>query len=403
MSVLKSSLALLTLGTIAILPVTAAETGVATPLIVETIAEAQPFASAEGATHLVYELLLINQSAVAVTVDSLSVLDDAGNPIAELNGAAVAAISRLSLIRGSAAVLEPSQSSFVFLDVKIPAGDILPAVLSHRFVLIESVPAEEGSVDLGGITVAPEGGALPNVTFIAAPVTVSDAAAVILAAPVHGEGWVAFRSCCDVMSSHRGNTGIFDGDVRIAERFAIDFVRLDADSHMVSGPGNEVESYVYYGEEIYAVADGVVVAARNDQPTQSPGTLSAGITDDVAGGNAVTIDIGNGHYAFYAHMQPGSVTVKAGDIVKAGDMVGLLGNSGKTLGPHLHFHVTDSPSTMNANGVPFVFASFTGEGVLTPEAFGLAMQGQVVPVEADVLGSQVKVMPVNSQKIDFGN
>ncbi|MEO6012721.1 MAG: hypothetical protein ABIQ30_03935 [Devosia sp.] len=42
--------------------------------------------------------------------------------------------------------------------------------------------------------------------------------------------------------------------------------------------------------------------------------------------------------------------------------------------------------------------------MLTPEAFGLAMQGQVVPVDAEFLaGPQVNVTPVNSQKIDFGN
>ncbi|MEO6012722.1 MAG: M23 family metallopeptidase [Devosia sp.] len=359
MSVLKFLLAALTLGTIAIMPVTAAETGVVTPLIVETIAAVQPFVSADGATHLVYELLLINQSTVAVTVDSLAVLDEAGNALTELDGAAVARMSRVSFVGGSVAALEPSQSSFVFLDVTVPRGDTLPTTLNHRFVVGQTAPAEQGSINLGGIDVAAETGPLPDIEFTAAPVSVRDVPAVALASPVHGEGWVAFRSCCDLMSSHRGNTVNFNGNVRITERFAIDFVRLDATSHMVSGPGNEVESYVYYGEKIYAVADGVVIAARNNQPTQTPGILSVDITDDVAGGNAVIIDISNGHFAFYAHMQQGSVTVKAGDVVKAGDLIGLLGNSGKTVGPHLHFHLTDSPSTMNANGVPFVFAALS--------------------------------------------
>lgn len=385
------------------MPTAAIANSIATPLIVETVADIQPFASADGSTHLVYELLLVNQSAFAVTVGSLTVLDDDGDAMVAIDGVELAAISRLSLIAGSVAVLQPSQSSFVFLDVAVAAGGALPKSVTHRFVTSQAAPTQEGSIDLGGLRVAPDTGVARNMTFTTAPVSVGAAAAIVLQPPLRGEGWVTFRSCCDVMSSHRGNTGIYDGAVRIAERFAIDFVRLDANGHMVSGPGNEVGSYVYYGEEVYAVADGVVVSARNDQPTQMPGTLSANISDDASGGNSVVIDIGSGHFAFYAHMQPQSVRVKPGDAVKAGDIIGLLGNSGKTMGPHLHFHVTDTPSPMDSDGLPFVFAAFEGEGVLTPEALGIAMQGQLVPVETEAFaGHHRNVMPVNSQKIGFG-
>ena len=48
-------------------------------------------------------------------------------------------------------------------------------------------------------------------------------------------------------------------------------------------------------------------------------------------------------------------------------MLGLLGNSGNTDTPHLHFHVMDGPSPLLSNGLPYVFTSFTGQGRITDE------------------------------------
>ena len=391
----------------AILGVTAAKAAdelTASPLIVLPIADIRPVDSADGAIHLVYELLLVNQSAFAVTLKSLAVIDENDEAIAQLSGNDLVAISRLSLVAGGAEVLQPSQSSFVFLDVTLPIGTELPEKLRHRLVIGQSAPLEGGNIELGGLTVAPETGTVPGVTFTSAGVAVSDDVAVVLTPPVRGDGWLVFRGCCDVATSHRGNTGIYNGNLHIAERFAIDFARLDDGGRMIVGPGNEVASYVYYGEPIFAVGDGIVIGARNDEPAQIPGTLPANLSDDQAGGNAVVIDLGNSRFAFYAHMQAGSVRVRAGDPVKAGDVIGLLGNSGRSIGPHLHFHLSDSASPLEADGVPFVFESFNGQGVMTPEGFGLAMQGEVVPVDATMLaGPHRLAMPVNSQVVDFGN
>ncbi len=71
-------------------------------------------------------------------------------------------------------------------------------------------------------------------------------------------------------------------------------------------------------------------------------------------GNFVILDIGAGFYAFYAHIVPGTIAVKLGDRVKPGEVLGLLGNSGNSGAPHLHFHVGDRPSPLGAEGVPFV-------------------------------------------------
>jgi hypothetical protein len=74
-----------------------------------------------------------------------------------------------------------------------------------------------------------------------------------------------------------------------------------------------------------------------------------------------------GRFAFYAHMQPGNLRVKPGNKVTTGQVLGLLGNSGNTDAPHLHFHVMDGASPLMSNGLPYVFTSFTGEGRATDE------------------------------------
>jgi murein DD-endopeptidase MepM/ murein hydrolase activator NlpD len=94
------------------------------------------------------------------------------------------------------------------------------------------------------------------------------------------------------------------------------------------------------------------------------------ITFDTRGGNIILLDIGDGRFVTYAHMIPGSLTVRVGDQVNKGDVLGRLGNSGASSSPHLHLHVSQIFDTQNASGLngralPFVFESFElfdGEG-----------------------------------------
>ncbi len=69
-------------------------------------------------------------------------------------------------------------------------------------------------------------------------------------------------------------------------------------------------------------------------------------------GNRVILDLGDGRFAIYAHLQAGSVLVQAGEQVKQGQVIAAAGSSGTTGGPHLHFQVSDRPSVLAGNGLP---------------------------------------------------
>lgn len=72
-------------------------------------------------------------------------------------------------------------------------------------------------------------------------------------------------------------------------------------------------------------------------------------------GNHLVLDLGNGTYAAYAHLQRGSLTVREGDRVRAGQPIARCGNSGNSSEPHLHFQLMDGPDPDAARGVPFTW------------------------------------------------
>ena len=86
-------------------------------------------------------------------------------------------------------------------------------------------------------------------------------------------------------------------------------------------------------------------------PDQIPNAPTP-VTIREADGNHVILALGDGRYAFYAHLEPNSVRVKRGDGVREGEVLGRLGNSRSSTGPHLHFHVMNRPSALAADGLP---------------------------------------------------
>ena len=162
-------------------------------------------------------------------------------------------------------------------------------------------------------------------------------------------------------SNHRRTFSVLAANLTNSERFAIDYVKVGKDGRPFSPDESRNENHHAYGEDVLAVADGVVVAAKNDLPDLIPGAPRLPPTPETGPGNYLILDIGRGAYAMYAHLKPASLRVVVGARVKRGQVIGLLGNSGNSRGPHLHFQIQDTP-VLSSEGLPYAHKSFSVVG-----------------------------------------
>jgi murein DD-endopeptidase MepM/ murein hydrolase activator NlpD len=164
----------------------------------------------------------------------------------------------------------------------------------------------------------------------------------------------------------------------VPEEFALDIAKVGESGLSHKGDGTRFDDYYAYGADVLAAADGRVTGVANDQQEdpsamQRPNEtqeayfarlqkeqgqrLAKGLT--AITGNYVMIDHGKNEYSLYAHLQPGSVGIRVGDQVKAGEVIGKLGSSGNSTEPHLHFHVCDKPDPLMCAGIPVNFSNIT--------------------------------------------
>jgi hypothetical protein len=136
-----------------------------------------------------------------------------------------------------------------------------------------------------------------------------------------------------------------------AQRFAVDLSLKGEDGGTHHGDGRKNEDYWSWGKEVYAPADGYVVEAVD------------GVHDNVPGfpnpyaelGNHVIIRHGDYEVSVLAHLRQGSVSVKRGDKLSWGDLVGAIGNSGDSTEPHLHYHLQNAERFEDGSGVVLAF------------------------------------------------
>lgn len=311
-----------------------------TPLLGEVMATPRAVRGSDLRQHLVYELRLANATDRPMTLGRIAVLDRAsGAAVLEMGPDAIGARLAPGGGRGTtSATLGPHQFGVAFLHVALAEGQPVPAGLLHQ------VDASiEGLGDVPGMRIA-------ATEVIATPPPV-------LGPPLRGAGYVAGDGCCDSVRHVRALLPL-GGRQYLAQRFAIDWERIDDQNRLVVGDISDVRSYHIFGDPVFAVADGVVTEARDGLPEQVPGALPAGLPIEQADGNYVTLDIGGGAFVLYAHLRLNSVRVRAGDRVQRGDQIGEVGNSGNSQAPHLHLQVTDSPASLATDGIPYVFDAF---------------------------------------------
>lgn len=129
----------------------------------------------------------------------------------------------------------------------------------------------------------------------------------------------------------------------------------------------DVRSYHAYGQPVFAVADATVIQAKDGVPDNIP-RPPAGFAPVVPlsmaslAGNTVVLDLDDGQFAHYAHLQPGRVAVKAGQRGRRGQPLARIGNSGGARWPHLHFQVTTGPGVMSSEALLFARDHFRAQG-----------------------------------------
>jgi hypothetical protein len=360
-----------------------------TPLSARVLHAPEPVRGGDGREHLVYELVVSNESAFPpgpVTVRKV-VATTGGKPVETLAGAGLAGMMEPFGIvndRTPKTTIQAGGTAKVLMDVTYPAGDAAPPRLEHELV-VSSGP--KGSVELD--------------RFPTVSTPVVERPAPIISPPLRGPRWVVINGCCDARTSHRNSLLSIDGVLHESERYAIDFVQMTAARRITEGSNQVLDNYPFFGAEVLSATAGTVVGVVDRLPDGPIDFALPPRKAGDAGGNHVVVALGGGRYALYAHLQPGSVRVKVGQKVRPGDVLGQLGNSGNSNAPHLHFQLMDGPSPLGAEGIPYRFSSFTAEGTLTnfPHFFVLGDRARLASAPR---GPKRAELPLNLQVVDFG-
>jgi hypothetical protein len=315
-----------------------------TPLIVDVSATPMPF-KADGKTHLVYELHITNLSATEcglVRIEAAGAGDTRVISAVEGPDLVASTIQPAPRVVGAKALqIGPGLRAVVFMWVTMSGGAAVPESLTHRIRFVQGT---------GHFEMATQ------------PVRVGRDVPVI-GPPLSGGEWVALNGPGND-SGHRRAMIKIDGHAWIAQRFAIDWVRFRDNGETSKGDKKDNKNYLAYGSDVLAVADAVVATIKDGIPENVPGETSRAVpmTLETLGGNHIILDLGGGHFAFYAHLQPGSLRVKVGDRVTRGQVLALVGNSGNSTEPHLHFHVSDRNSPLASEGLPYALDAFEVQG-----------------------------------------
>lgn len=296
-----------------------------------------------GRERLKYELHVTNASDAPMALVSLDVLDANEKPLLHLGGKALGSHTNL---KGGVS-LAPHAQAVVYLTVD--AGAAAPTSIHHKLTFEQDGQEAE---------VVGRGAPVPATTV------------PVLAPPLAGGPWVAVYSD----KWPRGHRRVFitaNGHARLPGRFAIDWMKVDDHGRTLKDDSGLAASSFSYGAKVLAVADARVAAVRD-------GVTEAGrIADNKshphpdAAGNFISLDLGNGQFATYEHLRPGSIKVAKSAHVRRGQVIAEVGFSGDSTEPHLHFHVSDSPMPLEGEGLPFALDRFRVIGrVMDWNAFG---------------------------------
>jgi Peptidase family M23 len=324
--------------------------GKVTALIVARSGLALAVRGSDQRVHVDYDLLITNAFPEPVTVTSIEVLGPRGRVLLNLTGRPLGDATKALTGGARSATIPASAVVDTVIDVVLPKGGAAVKQLTHRIAY--TLPPH------------PIGPIIQSELIRGPRVTVAPRPAVVIASPLSGSGWYDGNGCCLTDSDHRvGRLPVDGSSLKHPETFAIDWVR-EQGGRFFTGDGSKLSEHFAFGAVVRSATGGVVTATRDGRPEQIPFKNATGITENLDfPGNYVTIRVHRGVYAFYAHFQPGTVAVKVGDRVRVGQRLGLLGNTGNSGAPHLHFGLIDGPYWATADSLPFEINSFRLSGV----------------------------------------
>lgn len=311
-----------------------------------------------GTPQLLYELHLTNFAREPLVLQRVEVLDaDDATVIADVRDDALdRGLGRIGAPSADVGprTIAPGMHGVLYLELPLEEGEP-PHALEHRIAY----------------HVADEDSRQPAVVQ-GAHVPVQTEPPVVLAPPLRGGPWAAVYNP-SWERGHRRVVYAVDGRARIPGRHAIDWFLLDAEGRFARGDQDDVSNWHGYDADVLAVADGVVAATRDDVSESDSLSDHPEHSLEDASGNYVVLNLGHGRYAFYEHLKPGSIRVEPGEQIRRGQVIGSLGFTGSSTGPHLHLHVADADSPLGAEGLPFVLENFEVLGAYDDfDAFGKA-------------------------------
>lgn len=300
-----------------------------------------------GGDALNFDILVPAPADQAVVIGSVEVtyLDAAGQAlytrVLDFNGRAIETIPDR--------VLQPGQTRLLFNPYPLLPPDVRPAAVRARVGLYKSpAPLDPSQMQLAQAQdftarIASESPPLRLILPLAGRVMVWD-----------GHDLNAHHRRFDFVALQRV------GYRSNADRYSYDLVLVDAQNRMTRGPGDANEAYIGFKAPVRAPADGVVAEARDDSPNNRQFDQRAARANlNLTFGNYLVIDHGHGRFSLLGHISQGSLKVKPGDRVKAGQTVAAVGAAGSSLFPHLHYELIDGPSTATAEGLPSYFQGLT--------------------------------------------
>jgi murein DD-endopeptidase MepM/ murein hydrolase activator NlpD len=301
----------------------------------------------DGYYHLAYELHVTNFGDQELNLWRLEVTGDdpAAFPLGSYEGPDL--VERIAR-PGQPGLADkrriaPGTRAVVYVWISIDARSSLPTALTHRLTFTS------GQSATSVVEIVEE---IPKLKLAPPPLVIS--------APLRGSQWLAANGPSN-SSLHRRSLVAIEGRAALAQRFATDWIRLGDDGKSWREDRSRNSNYHAYGAEVLAVADGTVAATSDGLPDNKPGARFLPTESDTVAGNYVIVDLGGDRFAFYGHLQPG-LRVKAGEKVERGRVLGLVGNSGDSLEPALHFQITDSSSPLRAEGLPYAIDAFELQG-----------------------------------------